>query len=199
MSSLTGRIEQLRQDIMSSPPRISVYREMPFAIFRYNPEDEWTLRSETQNLAIQLRNAGKNVVLFSMETILWEILEKIEEENPGEGRLGGLIDQEKFEGFSNMQEQMVTYLSDEEYCPLSSYIEKKLNALNPKQDIGFLVHVGALAPHFYQVSKLLDELQGRVAVTTILFYPGSLEEPHGLRFMDMHDRPATGGYRVKIY
>ncbi len=199
MSSLTGRIEQLRQDILSDPPRISVYREMPFAIFRYNPEDEWILRSETQNLAIQLRNAGKNVVIFSMEKILWQILEKIEEENPGEGRLGGLIDQEKFEGFSNMQEQIVTYLSDEEYCPLSSYIEEKLNALNPKQDIGFLVHVGALGPHFYQVSKLLDELQGRVAVTTILFYPGSLEEPHGLRFMDMHDRPATGGYRVKIY
>lgn len=199
MSSLTGRIEQLRQDILSDPPRISVYREMPFAIFRYDPEQEWTLRAESQNLAIQLRNEGKNVVFFSMEKILWEILQRIEEENPGEGKLGGLIDQEKFEGFVSMQEQMITYLSDEAFCPLSSYLEEKLNALDPKTDIALLVHVGALAPHFYQVSKLLDELQGKVAVTTILFYPGSLEEPHGLRFMDMHDRPATGGYRVKIY
>lgn len=199
MSSLAGRIEQLRQDILSDPPRISVYREMPFAIFRYDPEDEWTLRSEAKNLAIQLKNAGKNVEVFSMEKILWEILARIEAENPDEGELGGLIEQEKSEGFANMQEQMVTYLSYEEYCPLSRVLEEKLSTLNPQHDIGFLVHVGALAPHFYQVSKLLDELQGQVAVTTILFYPGSLEEPHGLRFMDMHDRPATGGYRVKIY
>ena len=199
VSSLTQRIEQLRQDILSEPPRISVYREMPFAIFRYDPEDEWALRSEAKNLGIQLGNAGKRGVFFSMEKILWEILERIEEENPDEGRLGGLIDQEKSEGFANMQEQMVTYLSYEEYCPLSNVLAEKLSELDPKQDIGFLVHVGALAPYFYQVSKLLDELQGRVSVMTILFYPGSLEEPHGLRFMDMHDRPATGGYRVKIY
>ena len=199
MSSLTGRIEQLRQDILSDPPRISVYREMPFAIFRYNPEDEWTLRSETQSLAIQLRNAGKNAENFSMEKILWEILEKIEEENPGEGKLGGLIDQERSGRFSEVQEQITTYLSEEMYCPLSKVLEEKLSALDPKHDIGFLVHVGALAPHFYQVSRLLDELYGQVSVMTILFYPGSLEEPHGLRFMDLHDRPATGGYRVKIY
>jgi hypothetical protein len=199
MPSLNDRFDQIRQDILSDPPRISVYSEMPFAIFRYDPEIEWVLRTEVQNLAIQLRNVGKNVVIFSMEDILWEILKRIETENPGEGRLGGLIEQEKSEGFSNMQEQMVTYLSDEEYCPLSSFLKGKLSALNPECDIALLIHVGALAPHFYQVSKLLDELQGRVSVTTILFYPGSLEEPHGLRFMDLHDRPAIGGYRVKIY
>jgi hypothetical protein len=36
-------------------------------------------------------------------------------------------------------------------------------------------------------------------VTTILFYPGSLEGTTGLRFMGLKGREAMGNYRVKIY
>jgi len=36
-------------------------------------------------------------------------------------------------------------------------------------------------------------------VTTILFYPGSIEGTTGLRFMGLKDREALGSYRVKIY
>jgi hypothetical protein len=49
------------------------------------------------------------------------------------------------------------------------------------------------------MSKLLDEMQGRTKVTTILLYPGSLEGTTGLRYMDLKDREALGNYRVKIY
>lgn len=49
------------------------------------------------------------------------------------------------------------------------------------------------------MSKLLDEMQGRTEVTTILAYPGTIEGTTGLRFMDLKDREALGNYRVKIY
>jgi hypothetical protein len=49
------------------------------------------------------------------------------------------------------------------------------------------------------MSKLLDQLQGKTHVTTILFYTGSIEGTTGLRFMDLKNREALGNYRVKIY
>jgi hypothetical protein len=46
---------------------------------------------------------------------------------------------------------------------------------------------------------LLDKMLGKTEVTTILFYPGSIEGTTALRFMDLKDRDALGNYRVKIY
>ena len=44
MSSLKSRIELLETDLKAVPPRISVYHDLPFAILRYDPADEWELR-----------------------------------------------------------------------------------------------------------------------------------------------------------
>ena len=46
---------------------------------------------------------------------------------------------------------------------------------------------------------LLDQMQGRTAVTSILFYPGAREGENQLRFMNLPSRDALGTYRVKIY
>ena len=56
-----------------------------------------------------------------------------------------------------------------------------------------------MGPGIYHMSKLLDQMQGKTRMTTILFYPGSIEGTTGLRFMDLKDREALGNYRVKIY
>ena len=42
-------------------------------------------------------------------------------------------------------------------------------------------------------------MQGKTRVTTILFYPGSIEGTMGLRFVALKDRETLGNYRVKIY
>ena len=82
--------------------------------------------------------------------------------------------------------------------PLASMLEERLKALDPAKDVAFLTRVAAMAPGVYHMSKLLDQMQGRTRVTTILFYPGSIEGTTGLRFMDLKDREALGNYRVKI-
>jgi hypothetical protein len=46
MLSLIERIELLERDLLASPPRVSVYRDLPFAILRYDPSDEWEVRRE---------------------------------------------------------------------------------------------------------------------------------------------------------
>ena len=64
---------------------------------------------------------------------------------------------------------------------------------------GSLVRPAAWAASIYHISKLLDELQGRTAVTTILFYSGDLSGTTGLWFMNLKGQEALGNFRVKIY
>jgi hypothetical protein len=49
------------------------------------------------------------------------------------------------------------------------------------------------------MSSLLDKMQGKTKVPTVLFYPGTLEGTTGLHFMGLRNRETTGNYRVKIY
>jgi hypothetical protein len=50
MSSLKQRIELLECDLKSVPSRINVYHDLPFAILRYDPTDEWELARFTHEL-----------------------------------------------------------------------------------------------------------------------------------------------------
>lgn len=192
MLSLKERIKILESHLVPVPPTISVYRELPFAIFHYDPNDEWELRREVHLLATRLNNEGKSVIIISLAELLWEAVDKTE-------GIDALIDLEKERGFNAVQEQLNLYLSDPDFCPLPDLIVERLSSLNPDKHIVFLTRAAAMAPSIYPMSRLLDEMQGRTKVPTILFYPGSLEGTTGLRFMDLPDREPMGNYRVKIY
>ena len=61
MSSLRDSIVQLESDLKAEPSRINVYHDLPFAIMRYDPTDEWELRREIKLLATRLEAVGKEV------------------------------------------------------------------------------------------------------------------------------------------
>lgn len=44
MSSLSVDIRRLKEDLTATPTRISAYYDLPFAILRYDAEEEWDLR-----------------------------------------------------------------------------------------------------------------------------------------------------------
>ena len=94
---------------------------------------------------------------------------------------------------------MTTYLSDHDWCPLAGLLAERLAKLDPAKTVVFLTRVAAMAPGIYHMSKLLDQMQGKTLVTTILCYPGSIKGTTGLLFMDLEDGEALGNYRVKIY
>jgi hypothetical protein len=94
---------------------------------------------------------------------------------------------------------VTTYLSDRDWRPLPGLLAERLSGLDSSRSVVFLIRVAAMAPGIYHMSKLLDEMQGKTRVTTVLFYPGSITGTTGLRFMDLEDRDALGNYRVKIY
>lgn len=192
MPSLRDRIELLEDDLKAVPPRISVYHDLPFAILRYDPEEEWELRREVKLLATRLEATGKTVHAVPMSDFLWKAIDETE-------GLDEVVGLERSRGYPAAQEQVTTYLSDRDWMPLARMLEERLKKLDPAKDIAFLTRVAAMSPGIYHMSKLLDQMQGRTRVTTILFYPGSIEGTTGLRFMDLKDRDALGNYRVKIY
>lgn len=192
MSSLKSRIELLETDLKAVPPRISVYHDLPFAILRYDPADEWELRREIDWLVTRLENAGKEVHTISMSEFLWKAVDETE-------GMDVVVEQERTEGYRRAQDQVTTYLSDPDFRPLAEMLKERLAPLDPKKSVAFLTRVAAMSPGLYHMSKLLDQMKGKTGVTTVLCYPGSLEGSTELRFMDLRDRDALGNYRVKIY
>lgn len=195
MLSLEEWFDQLKEDLTAVPMRISAYHDLPFAMFVYNPKDEYLSRKLIRLLAISLeQNHGKRVTYISMGDILWKTIMETE-------GLDAIVAEEKQLGFVRAQGTVNRLLSDDEFMPLSNEIEKRIAGLDPSKDIAFLVRVGALAPSIYRGSMLLDEMHGRTMVPIILFYPGTVEGRTDVRFMGMEHRAGTGvyNYRVKIY
>jgi hypothetical protein len=192
MSSLRERIERLEHDLRAVPPRISVYHDLPFAILRYDPAEEWELRREARLLATRLEGGGRQVHAVPMSDFLWQAIDESE-------GLDEVVALERDRGYPAAQDQVTTYLSDRDWRPLARLLADRLAKLDPGRDVAFLTRVAAMAPGIYHMSKLLDQMQGLTRVMTVLFYPGSIEGTTGLRFMDLKDREALGNYRVKIY
>lgn len=192
MSSLSDRIELLENDLKADPPRISVYHDLPFAIFRYGPQEEWALRREARLLATRLGETGKNTQIIHMSDLLWKAVEETE-------GIEAVVGLEKDRGFLAAQEQLTTYLSDRDWRPLAGLLTQRVHSLGESTDVVFLMRAAAMAPGIYHMSKLLDQMQGKTSLISILFYPGTIEGTTGLRFMALKDRDALGNYRVKIY
>ena len=198
MSSLRDSIAPLESDLKADPPRISVYHDLPFAIMRYDPIDEWELRREIKLLATRLEAVGKEVHIIPMSELLWSALENVHQKDDDEG-LEAVIALEKERGYVEAQQQVTTYLSSKVWIPLWDLLAERLASINPENSVVFLTRVAAMSPGIFHMSMLLDKMHGITNVATILFYPGSIEGTTGLRFMDLKDRDALGNYRVKIY
>jgi hypothetical protein len=192
MSSLKERIEWLERELPPNSPRFKIHDDLPFAILRYDPKEEWDLRREVRLLATRLEGKGRRVTTLSLADLLWQAID----ENEG---IEAVMELERDRGFDSAQAQVNTYLSDHDFTPLPRLVAERLNSLDPDQDIAFLVRAASLAPAVYHISKLLDELQGRARVPTVLFYPGELVGTNSLRFMGLTSFHSPPSYRVKIY
>lgn len=195
-SSLHERLRQLEAALETRPPRFVQVSNMPYAIFHYAPEDERELRRALNLLATRLRNRGWRVLFLSLAQLLWDAIEQCE-------GLEVLIEMEQEEGFQRVQEQVFTYLTDDQWRPLPSLVAeaiKELGADNPRRDLVFMYRAGAFAPMMYSMSRLVNELSEQgVRVPVVLYYPGSREGIFGLRYMNLPERAALGNYRVQIY
>lgn len=170
-------------------PQISAYHDMPFAIFRYAPENEWAVRAEVSLLRTRLEQLGKRVTVISLAECLAEAL-AAEDLVPS-----ALADTERAVGLEATVETVHSILS--EYQPLDRLVVRRIPVdAEPGRDMVLILRAGALFP-FYRTSALLEQMMGHVQVPAVLFYPGELDGPAGLRFMGVLD--AEHNYRPRIF
>ncbi|WP_175725599.1 BREX protein BrxB domain-containing protein [Burkholderia ambifaria] len=191
MSDLEHRIKQNLESVLELPdprPRISAYHDMPYALFRYDPEDEFELRKQVTLLETRLSQKGKHVTRISLAECLDEAMRS---QRP----LEEWFTTEREQGVESIVETVHSVLS--EYAPLVELVAARMpDDPDPLRDVVLILRTGTLFP-VYRTFSLLEQLNGRVHVPTILFYPGDLDGAAGLRFMGVLD--AEHNYRPKIF
>lgn len=170
-------------------PKISAYHDMPYAIFRYPPEEEFAVRAEVAMLQTRLEAHAKRVTMISLAQCLEVALER-------SGLTTERIAQaEESAGIEKVIDTIHAVLGKRQ--PLDRLVAEGLpDNPDPMRDIVFIVRAGALFP-FYRTSSLLEQLKGQVTIPSVLFYPGELDGATGLRFMGVLD--AEHNYRPKIF
>jgi hypothetical protein len=191
MSELEQRIKQMLEPILEiSDPRqrISSYHDMPYAIFRYDPEEEFDLRKQVTLLETRLTQKGKRIQRISLAECLDEAMRS---QRPLEEWFAA----EREQGIETIVQTVHAVLS--EYAPLVDLVAARMpEDPDPLRDVVFILRAGTLFP-VYRTFSLLEQLKGRAHVPTILFYPGNLDGAAGLRFMGVLD--AEHNYRPKIF
>jgi hypothetical protein len=168
--------------------KLCAYHDMPYAIFRYEPEEEFELRKQVTLLETRLVQKGKRVKRISLAECLDEAMRS-------ECSLEEWFAVEREQGTATVVETVHNVLA--ERSPLVELVAKRMPGdPNPLRDVVFILRTGALFP-VYRTFSLLEQLKGRVHVPTVLFYPGDLDGPSGLRFMGVLE--AEHNYRPKIY
>jgi hypothetical protein len=137
MSSLIDSIAPLESDLKAIPPRINVHHDLPFAIMRYDPKEEWELRHEIELLATRLKAVGKEVHVIPMSELLWSALEEVHRHDDDEG-LHAVIALERERGFQEAQQQVTTYLSSKVWIPLWDLLAERLASISQENAVVFL-------------------------------------------------------------
>ncbi len=191
MEPAPTRISHDLEPVLSlSDPRtkLSAYHDMPYAIFHYDPEEEFELRKQVTLLETRLSQKGKRIKRISLAECLDDAMRS---QRPLEEWFAA----EREQGIHTIVETVHAVLS--EYAPLVDLVAARMpEDPDPLRDIVFILRTGALFP-VYRTFSLLEQLKGRVHVPTVLFYPGDLDGAAGLRFMGVLD--AEHNYRAKIF
>lgn len=191
MSDLVERIQESLEPILELPdPRqkISAYHDMPYALFRYDPEEEFEMRKQVTLLETRLSQKGKRIKRISLAECLDQAMRS---QRP----LDEWFAAEREQGVETIVETVHAVLS--ESSPLVDLVSARMpHDPDPLRDIVFILRTGALFP-VYRTFSLLEQLKGRVHVPTVLFYPGDMDGAAGLRFMGVLD--AEHNYRPKIF
>jgi len=191
VSDLKQRLRQSLEPVLELPdprPRISAYHDMPYALFRYDPEEEFELRKQVSLLETRLSQKGKRIKRISLAECLDQAMRS---QRP----LDEWFAAEREQGTATLVETLHSVLA--EYAPLVDLVAERMpEDPDPLRDLVFIQRTGALFP-VYRTFSLLEQLKGRVHVPTVLFYPGDLDGAAGLRFMGVLD--AEHNYRPKIF
>jgi hypothetical protein len=191
LDPMPQRLAKDLEPILALPdprPKISAYHSMPYAIFRYDPTEEFALRAQVGMLQTRLEMRGKRVTRISLAECLDVAMRS---ERP----LEEWFEAERSVGVGIVVDTVHEVLADGELLE-RLIVERLPENPDPLRDIVFILRTGALFP-VYRTFTLLERLHGQIGVPAVLFYPGDLEGPAGLKFMGVLQ--AEHNYRARIF
>jgi hypothetical protein len=128
MSFLEENLKTLADDLTANPMRISAYHDLPFAIFRYDPEEEFDLRKQLRLLSFGLEHHhNKRVRFISLATLVWKIVSEQE-------GFEYLYRVESVRGFGAAQDHVHSLLSSPHFRPIADELLTNLEGLRPNSD-----------------------------------------------------------------
>lgn len=192
MNEWKERLRGVLEPILRAPdarPEISAYHDMPFGIFLYPPAEEFPLRRELDDLTVRLTQAGKRVTRISLADCMYASVAAAGVTHEE------LAEHERTLGTGPVLETIREVVNS--MAPLETFLlERVPEDASPLRDVVFLERAAALYP-IYRTSALMERLQGQLVAPAVLFYPGTLEGPAGLRFMGILE--AEHNYRPRIF
>jgi hypothetical protein len=184
MLSLTDKFAELEKLLLNQRHTLALHAGVPFVLLIYDPNEERRCREEQAHLMTKLGDAGLVVREIAVETFIFDHYAEI-----------GLLDK-IFEKEATQPGDVSRDLAKNYRPALARHIIQVAEALEGQDAILFLTRVAHLYP-FVRISNLLEDLENRVKLPLVIFYPGQ-ELDGELRFLCLEnaDGPHTK-YRAR--
>jgi hypothetical protein len=182
--SLIEKFTELEKLILGQRQTLHLHAGVPFVLLVYHPDEERRCREEQAHLQTKLADAGLTVREISVETFIFDHYAEI-------GLLDKIFDKEP-----TQPESVYRDLARHYRPALVEHIIQAAEELADQDAVLLLTQTAHLYP-FVRVSNLLEDLENRVKLPLVVFYPG--EELDGeLRFLCLEnsDGPHTK-YRAR--
>ncbi len=181
MSSLEADFAELLARLRDPQPRGSD----PFYYFVYPPEQALTVKEQIPVWTARLRNLGITVERISFADLLWQVID-------ASGHWPTWLEFEDGADQREVNESVRDVLRNRN--ALVDLLVPLLATGRPNTVV-FLTEVETLHPYF-RVRGLESALHDRIAVPTVIFYPGGRAGQFGLRFLGFY--PEDGNYRATL-
>ena len=201
-SSLESSMAALRRDVLAN--NLSTMRNYHFAIFRYDPREEFKLRSQVRRLSDELKGKGWNVLSISLQQLL---IKRLKEEEPRV--IQSIIRTEKclYQGdperaLNDLKHKIAHYyvegvdgIARDVIALVEKFAQQYPDSCN--RTLIFIGRTGALYP-FFRSSVLLKHIDGKTRnIPMVLLYPGERKDTSALSFMG--EVSTDRDYRPRIY
>lgn len=180
---LRPKFNELEDLLLNQRDLIGLHSGVPFVLLVYPPEQERICQGYQENLAEKLRARGVPVLNCELRTFIFDHYEE-------QGHLEKIFDLDKDPNERDRLRRMVAGVYEKK---LVGWVLEKAKTAEPN-GVVFLTGVPSLYP-FARVSNLLTDLENKVKIPLVVFYPGR-ERDGSLYFLDSNE--AHTGYRARI-
>jgi hypothetical protein len=171
MPSLVDKFRELETLLLRHRHTLALHAGVPFVLLVYDPRQERRCQEEEEHLMTKLRDAGLTVREIPLDTFIFDHYAEI-----------GLLEK----AFEKEHEEPGMVYRDlaKNYRPTLAQHIIETGATLKEQDedaVLFLTKVAHLYP-FVRVSNLLEDLENKVRIPLVVFYPGE-ELDSEMRFL----------------